>query len=198
MSAIEYSLIFLSIVIGYVVTVALVGWGKMLKYFEYEKFSLEYLLWSLIVFFYLLFMWFWLFSFHIPYLDSYFWFTMILIRPVIIYFALELLVPDSHEGTDYAKHFFSFKRKFFAVISILWAYELGLIIIMGGSIDFIFVEYISNINTRDPIYLIFFPLSLSLVFVKSRTYLRVVTILLFVVMFAFLSRHMLLQYINGR
>jgi len=198
MSAIEYSLIFLSIVIGYVVTVALVGWGKLLKYFEFGKFSLEYLLWSLIVFFYLLFLWFWLFSFQIAYLDSYFWFTIILIRPLIIYFALELLVPDSHEGTDYVEHFLRVRKKFFMVISILWAYELGLTIIMEGSIDFFFVEYISNINTRDPLYLIFFPLSLSLVFVKSRTYLRVVTILLFVVMFAFLSRHMLLQYINGR
>ena len=188
MSAVEYSLIFLSIVIGYVVTIAMIGWGKLIKYFDVRKFSLDYLLWSLILFFYLLLMWFWTFSYHLAYLDSYFWFTMLLIRPLLIYFCLEVLVPDKYEECDYSEHFRNTRRKFFILVSLLWVYEIGLIFLQNRSFAF---------NPRDVIYLFCLPISISLIFVKNYKYVRWATVISFVLMLLSLAYDMLLQYIYG-
>lgn len=188
MSAVEYSLIFLSIVIGYVVTTVMVGWGKLIKYFDFQKLSIEYLLWSFILFLYLLFMWFWTFSFYLEYLDNYFWFTMMLIRPLLIYFCLEVLVPDRHDEYDYRVHFWNVKRKFFILVSVLWLYEISLKLIQDQSISF---------NRHDIIYLIGLPTSVSLIFIKNRKYVRWATILSFAFMLLLLGSEMLLQYIYG-
>jgi hypothetical protein len=194
MSAVEYSLIFLSIVIGYVVTIIMVGWGKLIKYYDSEKFSFVYLLWTLILFFYLLFMWFWTFSFHIGYLDSYFWFTMLLVRPLLIYFSIEVLVPDKYDEYDYREHFWNTKRKFFTIVSILWLYEICLTILQGGTLSFYFSP---SVNSRDIIYILNLPISISLIFIKRQSYVYWVSILSFVLMVLFLGQHMLLQYIYG-
>lgn len=188
MSAVEYSLIFLSIVIGYVVTIVMVGWGKLIKYHDSEKFSIEYLLWTLILFFYLLFMWFWTYSYHLPYLDSYFWFTMLLLRPLLIYFCLEVLVPERHDEYDYREHFWNVRRKFFVLVTVLWLYEVILMYIQGMSIDFTF---------RDIIYVFGLPLSISLIFIKNHKFVRWATILFFVLMVVLLGYDMLSQYMYG-
>lgn len=188
MSAVEYSLIFLSIVIGYVVTIVMVGWGKLIKYHDSQKFSIEYLLWTLILFFYLLFMWFWTFSYHLGYLDSYFWFTMLLIRPLLIYFCLEVLVPDRHDEYDYREHFWNVRRKFFVLVSVLWLYEIFLILLQGLSIAF---------NSRDIIYLFGLPVSVSLIFIKNHKFVRWTTVFFFVLMLLSIGHDMLLQYIYG-
>lgn len=189
MSAVEYSLIFLSIVIGYVVTIVMVSWGKLIKYYDSQKFSIEYLLWSLILFFYLLFMWFWTFSYHLAYLDSYFWFTILLIRPLLIYFCLEVLVPDRYDEYDYREHFWNAKGKFFTLVSVLWVYEISLILIQGMSFTLL--------NSRHAIYLFSLPISLSLIFINSHKYVHWATILSFVLMLFSLGYYMLTQYISG-
>lgn len=188
MSAVAYSLIFLSIVIGYVVTIAMVGWGKLIKYHESQKFSIEYLLWTLILFFYLLFMWFWTFSYHLVYLESYFWFTVLLLRPLLIYFCFEVLVPDRHDEYNYHEHFWDVRRKFFTLVSVLWLYEIVLMLLQGLSF---------GNAIRDIIYLFGLPMSISLIFIKNHTFVRWATILFIVVMVALLGFDMLSQYIYG-
>jgi hypothetical protein len=43
MSLAEYSLIFITILVGFIVTVAMTGWGKLIKHFDPNKFSVLYL-----------------------------------------------------------------------------------------------------------------------------------------------------------
>ena len=188
MSAVEYSLIFLSIVISYVVTVAMVGWGKLIKHYDFQKFSINYLLWSLILFFYLLYIWFWTFSYHLGYLESYFWFTLILIRPLLIYFCFEVLIPGNPEAANYATHFLLVRRKFFYLVTILWSYEIGLKLLMGQDLV---------TSDRGGLYLLNLPISAILILVERQSFLRVTTIIAFMIMFTFLVYEMLDQYYSG-
>jgi hypothetical protein len=187
MSAVEYSLIFLSIVISYVVTVAMGDWGKLIKHYDFKNFSINYLLWSLFLFIYLLFIWFWTFTYHLPYLDSFFWFTLIMVRPLLIYFCFEVLVPSNREDFNYDKHFFIVRRKFFYLITILWSYEIFLELLMGHDL----------MTTRGILYLIIIPISISLIIIKNKSYIRIATIISFVIMIAFFILQMLDQYWNS-
>ena len=187
MSAVEYSLIFLSIVISYVVTVSMVSWGKLIKYYDFEKFSLDYFLWSVFLFLYLLFIWFWTFSYHLVYLDSYLWFTLLLIRPVLIYFCLEILIPEIYDGCNYKEHFELVKRKFFIILSTLWCFEIALSLLMGHSFN----------STRGGLYLICLPISLYLVFVKNKKIHRILSIITFLVMLFAILGSMVDQSFRG-
>ena len=180
MSAVDYSLIFLSLVISYIVSVAMSGWGKLVKHYNSQKFSTGYLLWSLNLFFYLLFIWFWPFSYHLVYLDSYFWFTLIMIRLLIIYLCLEVLIPEGSYEYNYLAHFLLVKQKFFLLLTVLWTYEIALYLLMGHNV----------LTTRGVLYFTNLPISLSLIFFKGQKYLRFSSIVAFIVMLLALMRHM--------
>ncbi len=183
MSAIEYSLIFLSILIGYVVTVAMVGWGKLIKHYDFNKFSLNYLLWSLILFLYLLFIWFWTFSYHLGYLNSYFWFTLIMVRPLLIYFSFEVLIPENHES-NLEEHFLKVRKKFFLILTILWSYEIFLTLLQGHSLN----------TSRGMIYFANIPISVSFILTKNKTYISAATIISFLIMVIFVCELLVSQY----
>lgn len=185
MSAVEYSLIFLSIVISYVVTVAMVGWGKLIKHYNFQDFSLSYLLWTLILFIYLLFIWFWTFSYHLGFLEIYLWFTLILIRPLLIYFCFEVLTPTNQENANYAISFLETRKKFFTLVTILWVYEIGLILFMK----------LDLLSPRGVLVLINLAISVGLIFIKNELYIRLITILAFVIIVVSLISHVLLQFI---
>ena len=187
MSAVEYSLIFLSIVIGYVVTVSMVSWGKLIKYYDYQKFSILYLLWSIVLFLYLLFVWFWTFSYNLGLLESYFWSLLLLVRPLMIYFCLEVLIPDNLETVNYWESFLKTKNKFFILLTILWVYEIGLMIL----------KWDHELLGPWSVHVLFnFCLSISLVFIKSLRYLRVATFAAFIFTVLSLASHLLLQYLE--
>lgn len=156
MSFAEYSLIFISILVGYIVTVVMTGWGRLIKHFERGQFSVSYLCWSLSLFFYLLFIWLWAFKGYkdnLDYLASPSSLYYIIIRLSIMYFAIDVLTPD---GSDFKNHFRNVSRKFYLILIILWSYEL-LLFPMTGHL---------NLGPRMQLYLINLPISIILCFVK--------------------------------
>jgi len=186
MSAVEYSLIFLSIVISYVVTVAMVGWGKLIKHYDFQKFSLPYLLWTFILFIYLLFVWFWTFSYHLVFLEVYFWFTLILIRPLLIYFCFEVLTPTNQENADYAISFSETRKKFFILLTILWLYEIGLSLFMK----------LDLLSPRGVLVLVNLPISISLIFISNKFYIKILTMVAFGIMLLSVIGHIYQQFIG--
>lgn len=113
MSLAEYSLIFITILAGYIVTVAMTGWGKVIKYFDRDKFPTMYLIWSVSLFFYLLFIWLWAFKGYnssLDYFNSASALFYVIIRLLLIYFAIEIVTPDGK--TDFKGHFDKVSGKF--------------------------------------------------------------------------------------
>lgn len=160
MSFAEYSLVFISILVGYIVTVAMGGWGKLIKHFDTKTFSALYLSWSLSLFFYLLFIWLWAFrgfSSNLDYLNSPSSLYFIIIRLLIIYFAIETLTPDDTAAGNFRNHFVTVARKFYIILILLWSYELLLYPLTG--------HY--DLSPRMLLYLINLPISIALFFIKS-------------------------------
>lgn len=160
MSFAEYSLVFISILVGYIVTVAMGGWGKLIKHFDTKTFSPQYLTWSLSLFFYLLFIWLWAFrgfSSNLDYLNSPSSLYFIIIRLLIIYFAIETLTPGETTAGNFKNHFASVARKFYIILILLWSYEL-LLYPLTGHFD---------LSPRMLLYLINLPISIALFFIKS-------------------------------
>lgn len=164
MSLAEYSLIFISILVGYIVTVTMVGWGKLIKHFDASKFSLLYLLWSLSMFLYLLFIWFWTykgFKNNFDFLEDPAALYSIILRLLIIYFAIETLTPEEKSDYHFKNHFQAVARKFYWILLILWLYELLLYPLTGHAANLL------SFNLRVVLYLISLPLSVALLFVKN-------------------------------
>jgi hypothetical protein len=160
MSLAEYALVFISILVGYIVTVAMAGWGKLIKHFERGKFSVSYLSWSLSLFLYLLFIWLWTFKgfkSNLDYLSSPSSLYYIIIRLLVIYFAIETLTPDESSSYDFKNHFINVSRKFYVILIVLWSYELLLYPLTGHLI----------LNWRSLLYLVNLSVSITLFFVKS-------------------------------
>ena len=156
----EYSLVFISILVGYVVTVAMAGWGKFIKHYDYKLFSVAYLSWSLSLFFYLLFIWLWTFkgfSKNLDYLDSPLSLYLSIVRLLIIYLAIETLTPDDAIDYNFKKHFFKASKKFYVILIVLWSFELLLYPLTNHW----------NLNLRSGIYLTNLPIAIALLFIKS-------------------------------
>jgi hypothetical protein len=172
MSLAEYSLIFITILVGYIVTVAMTGWGKLIKHFDRRRFSALYLTWSVSLFFYLLFIWYWTFkgfNSNLDYLNSPSSLLYVIIRLLIIYFAIETLTPD--EKNDFKSHFSNVSKRFYIIIIALWTYELLLYPLTG--------HY--DLSPRMILYLINLPVSLILFFNKNEKVQIVLTMLVLVV-----------------
>ena len=182
----EYSLIFLSIVIGYIVTVSMVGWGKQIKYFNYPDFSFVHLIWTINLFLYLLFIWFWTYSFHLAYLETFLWFTLILARPLLIYFCYEVLLPEHQEKVDYVANFSDARRKFFILLTILWVYELLLSMLMR----------LNLFSMRGELVMINIPISFSLIFIKKDFTIKILSVIVLVIMLLFLVAHIWMQQLR--
>ncbi len=158
MSLAEYSLIFITIIVGYIVTVAMTGWGKLIKYFDSKKFSTLYLSWSVSLFFYLLFIWLWAFKgfkSNLDYLNSSSSLFYVIFRLLIIYFAIEILTPDGKN--DFKSHFINVSRKFYGILIALWSYELLLYPLTGHF----------ELGPRMLLYLVNLPVSIMLFFIKN-------------------------------
>jgi len=178
MSLAEYSLIFISILVGYVVTVTMSGWGKLIKHFDYRKFSISYLLWSLSMFLYLLFIWFWTykgFKNNLDFLDQPSALYSIIIRLLIIYFAIEILTPEDNGDYHFKNHFNEVSKRFYVLLIILWSYELLLYPLTGH------LANLFSFNLRVVLYLINLPISLTLLFVKNNRVQTVLAAISFVV-----------------
>ncbi len=160
MSFAEYSLVFISILVGYIVTVIMSSWGKLIKHFDQGKFSASYLLWSLSLFFYLLFIWLWAFkgiNTNLDFLNSPSSLYYIIVRLLLIYFAIETLTPDEVNNYNFKNHFLNVSRKFYVILIILWSYELLLYPLTGHM----------NFGPRMLLYLINLPISVSLYFIRN-------------------------------
>jgi hypothetical protein len=156
MSLAEYSLIFITILVGYIVTVAMTGWGKLIKHFDRRKFSTLYLLWSLSLFFYLLFIWLWAFKGfekNLDYFNSPSSLFYVILRLLLIYFAIEILTPDGKN--DFKSHFINVSGKFYGILITLWSYELLLYPLSGHF----------ELSPRLWLYLINLPVSILLFFI---------------------------------
>ncbi|HLO60472.1 MAG TPA: hypothetical protein VK179_17100 [Bacteroidales bacterium] len=176
MSLAEYSLIFITILVGFIVTVAMTGWGKLIKYFDRKKFSVLYLSWSVSLFFYLLFIWLWAFKGfknNLDYLNSTSSLFYIIIRLLILYFAIEILTPDGNN--DFKNHFITISRKFYVLLIILWSYELLLYPLTGHF----------ELSPRILLYFINLPVAILLFFLKhNRIQIALSIIVLIVLIFA--------------
>jgi hypothetical protein len=158
MSLAEYSLIFITILVGYIVTVVMTGWGKLIKHFDRKKFSVLYLSWSLSLFFYLLFIWLWAFkgfNTNLDYLNSTSSLLYIILRLLILYFAIEILTPDGNN--DFKNHFITISGKFYLLLIILWSYELLLYPLTGHF----------ELSPRILLYLINLPVAILLFFINN-------------------------------
>lgn len=178
MSLAEYSLIFITILVGYIVTVTMVGWGKLIKHYDYRKFPVLYLVWSLSLFLYLLFIWFWNYKGYkgnLDFLDQPIALYSFIIRLLIIYFAIETLAPEKNDGYDFNFHFHKISKRFYILLVILWSYEL-LLYPMTGHLENLF-----SLNLRSALYLACFPISLALLFVKGTGIQTVLAVINFAV-----------------
>ena len=174
MSFAEYSLVFISILVGYIVTVIMSGWGELIKHFDRSKFSALYLLWSLSLFFYLLFIWLWAFKGYnknLDYLDSPTFLYYIIIRLLLMYFAIATLTPDKEWNYNFKSHFLSVSKRFYIILIILWSYELLL---------YPLTRYVA-FNPRMLLYLINLPISVTVFFVKSEKIEMVLAVIFIVV-----------------
>jgi hypothetical protein len=174
MSLAEYSLIFITILVGFIVTVAMTGWGKLIKHFDPNKFSVLYLSWSLSLFFYLLFIWLWAFkgyNTNLDYLNSTSSLFYIIIRLLILYFAIEILTPDANN--DFKNHFITISGKFYVLLIILWTYELLLYPLTGHF----------ELSPRILLYLINLPVAILLFFIKNNKFQITLSIIALIVQF---------------
>lgn len=131
-----------------------------------------YLIWSISLFLYLLFIWYWTFkgfNSNLDYLNSPSSLLYVIIRLLIIYFAIETLTPD--ERNDFKSHFLNVSKRFYLIIIALWSYEL-LLYPLTGHFD---------LSPRMFLYLINLPVSLILFFINNEKVQIVLTILVLVI-----------------
>jgi len=112
------------------------------------------------LFFYLIFIWLWAFKGYnttLDFLDSPSSLYYIIIRLLLIYFAIEILTPDEPVNGDFKTHFRKVSQKFYVLMILLWSYEL-LLYPLAGHI---------NLSLRLQLYLVNLPIAIALYFVRN-------------------------------
>jgi hypothetical protein len=168
MSAIEYSLIFLSIIVGLVIFIFISRWSLLIKNSRQIEFSLVLILWSLTIFFYLIFRWYWDFFYYLNDLSTPGIAVIFLIRPIILYFCVDLLMPEN-TIINQSEYFNEVSRKFFVLISVLWSYELFIILLWGKNL----------FELPRVLYLVNLALSVTLIFIRNKYFVVVGCVLSF-------------------
>jgi hypothetical protein len=172
MSAVEYSMVFLSLVIGLVVFVFVGRWSSLIKNSRDIQFYFVLVLWSVLLFLFLVFRWFWDFNY---YLDSFARpgiAIIFLLRPIILYFSVDLLLPEAFTNNQQS-YFTNNSRKFFTLVTLLWTYEILLWVLFERNIfDFPRVLILVNLV-----------LSISLIFVKRQSFILACTVVSFLCVF---------------
>jgi hypothetical protein len=166
MTAIEYSLILLSIIVGLVVFVFVGRWSILIKNSRDIKFSSVLVMWSVSLFIFLVFRWFWDFFYYIGSFSKPGIAILFLVRPIILYFCVDLLLPES-VAKNQKEYFLDISRKFFILVTIFWAYEI-----------FLWILFERNIF-EPPRVLVLFNLCLSavMIFVKKESLVIAFTVI---------------------
>lgn len=155
MAAIEYSMTFLSMVIGLVVFLFVGRWSTQIKNSKDISFSLTLIIWSVLLFLFLIFRWFWDFNYRLGDFNSPGITILFLLRPIILYFCVDLLLPETH--TPHQKEYFnSIGKKFFILVTILWLYEIFIWSLYVGYRIFEFPRPLIFLNLGFSIVLIFY------------------------------------------
>lgn len=169
-SKVEHLTIFTSMIYGYVITVFLVGWSRMLRA-PIKNFSWTQLLWSIFTFLFLIDIWWgsWYRNSHVA--SSLLHFLLSIATPLLTFIVCALLFPLKEERVDYLSHFMNNKA------SVFWAFAL--LFLTQIILSFFFIESAQSENTLRFIGLL---LSLISIRVNSLIYHRVLVTVAFVLL----------------
>ncbi len=117
----DYLLVFISFIVGYVVTEFFAGWGTMVRNRERVKVYWLHLLWTVNFFFQLMQNWWWLWGNRLKVADhvSYFFFT--LASPLIFYLITVFLFPNFKDDKpiDFKEYYYKSSPYLFLLFGLL-------------------------------------------------------------------------------
>ncbi|MEQ8474201.1 MAG: hypothetical protein RIC35_23600 [Marinoscillum sp.] len=159
-SKVEHLTIFTSMIYGYVITVFLVGWSRMLRT-STLNFSWTQFLWSLFAFLFLIDIWWgsWFRNTHIA--SSLLHFLLSIATPLFTFIIGVLLFPLKEERGDYLSHFLNNKKQIFTAFALLFLTQIVL--------SFFFLE---SGQSENYLRLVGFVLSIISIRVNSLLYHR--------------------------
>ncbi|MFN0047682.1 MAG: hypothetical protein ACKVOU_01015 [Cytophagales bacterium] len=117
----DYLLVFISIIVGYVVTEFFAGWGGLIRNRENVKIYWLHLLWTFNFFFQLIENWWWLWGNRLKLAEHIYYFAFSLASPLVFYLITVFLFPSIKEDqkTDFKNYYFKNTPYIFTLFAIL-------------------------------------------------------------------------------
>lgn len=117
----DYLLVFISIIVGYVVTEFFNGWGTLLRNRKQIKFYWLHLFWTFNFFIQLIENWWWLWGNRIKLAEHVWYFIFSLVSPLIFYLISVFLFPKLEDDkiNDFERYYYKNVNPLFSLFSML-------------------------------------------------------------------------------
>jgi hypothetical protein len=117
----DYLLVFISIIVGYVVTEFFAGWGGLIRNRHNVKIYWLHLLWTFSFFFQLIENWWWLWGNRLRLAEHIYYFAFSLASPLVFYLITVFLFPSLKQDkeNDFKKYYFKNTNSIFTLFAIL-------------------------------------------------------------------------------
>jgi hypothetical protein len=119
MESFSYLVVLVSIILAMGLTRILSSIGKMLELRRQVTFYWVHLLWALNLFLWIVLEWWVLFRWNTQHTWSFYLFAFLLLAPTLSFLASVILLPDPKPETDYHTLYYTNRRWFFAIASLL-------------------------------------------------------------------------------
>lgn len=159
----DYLLVFISFIVGYVVTEFFAGWGSMIRNREHVRVYWLHLLWTVNFFFQLMENWWWLWGNRMKIADHVYYFFFTLASPLIFYLITVFLFPSfkANETLDFKEHYYKTSRYLFLLFALL---------MFSYFINNIWIKELPLLANDNIFSLIGLAFSVTLVFVRSELF----------------------------
>ncbi len=132
-SKVEHLTIFLSFLYGYVVARFFIGWARIVRKWGEIRFSLIHLLWTLLVFFLLIDIWWGSWDIQVHFTDHLLNFLVVMITPFFLYLISLFMFPTTREAViDYRQYFRKQKQFVFPIFGLLLISSLFISVYFGN------------------------------------------------------------------
>jgi hypothetical protein len=117
----DFLLVFISILVGYVVTEFFAGWGGMIHNRDSVKVYWLHICWTINFFFQLMVNWWWIWGNRIKITENIAYFLFSLASPFLFYLISVFLFPNIKDGEklDYKAYYFKNFRHLFGIFTLL-------------------------------------------------------------------------------
>lgn len=117
----DYLLVFISIIVGYVVTEFFSGWGGLIRNRKNVKLYWLHLCWTFNFFIQLIENWWWLWGNRLKLTENIYFFIFSLVSPLLFYLITVFLFPNINEEKelDFKSYYFKNSRYIFMIFCIL-------------------------------------------------------------------------------